>query len=34
VSGKEGVHPAAATEIHDHVTRLEIREAGGIATTP
>ncbi len=34
VSSQNGVYPAAATEIHDHFTRLKVCEACGITTTP
>ncbi|MBI2357598.1 MAG: hypothetical protein HYV04_01555, partial [Deltaproteobacteria bacterium] len=34
VSSENDIYPAAATEIHNHVTRPKVREAGGVATTP
>jgi hypothetical protein len=34
VSSQNNVYPASATEIYNHVSRLKVRETGGVATTP
>jgi hypothetical protein len=34
VSSQNDVYPAAATEVHDHLTGLKVRKASRIATTP
>jgi hypothetical protein len=33
VSSENDVYPAAATEIHDHLTGLKVRKASRIAAT-
>jgi hypothetical protein len=34
MGSQNDVYPAAATEIHDRITGLKVRETSGVATTP